>query len=120
MELRVCYDEHQLGKKMANHNETRRLHALIANPNTLIDYTEHALDEMAKDEIVQQDVEVILSRSAVTEIQSAEPSEVRWRISGYDGDGRYLEIVVVVEEDSLIVLVITTWHAKSRGKGRKR
>lgn len=105
---------------MANHDQTRRLHALMSHSKTFIDYTKHALDEMAKDKIVQQDVEMILSRSAVTEIQLGRLNEERWRVSGHDSDGRYLEIIVVAEEDCLTILVITAWHAKSRGKGRQR
>lgn len=102
--------------------ETKRLHRMMRDPQVDIDYTDHALDEMRKDKIIQPDVELVLSRASVTDVQPGEMfGPDRWRVSGNDGDGRYIEIIIVVADDNeLVIDVITVWHANGACRKKRR
>ena len=108
---------------MPHDRETARLHELIRDPNTPIDYIDHAEDEMAKDRVSQTDVETVLGRSGVTEIQP--PGRMfrpdRWKVMGNDDDERMLTIIVEVDEEPATaeITVVTVWDNK-RGRARKR
>jgi hypothetical protein len=102
---------------MPYHDETGRLRRIARNPATNVDYYRHALDEMSLDDISRNDVETLLRRSAVTDVQPGD----RWRVSGKDQNERDLEVIVCVQEEELLIEVVTAWDRKlCRSSSRKR
>jgi hypothetical protein len=103
--------------EMPFHDKTRRLHRIARKQTATVDYSRHALEEMSLDAISRNDVETLLRRSAVTDVQ---PDD-RWRVSGKDQNERNLEVIVCVEEDELLIDVITAWDRKlGRSSSRRR
>ena len=101
---------------MARHRETGIIRRVMADPATELDYWDHALDEMQKDDISQLDVETVLNRSGVVDVQPGPMyGPERWRIEGNDDDGRRLGIVIQVDESGTpaVVDVVTAWHDKN-------
>lgn len=70
-------------------------------------WTNHAIEEMAKDSIFKIDIMKMLQRCIVTLIETKQEEE--WRAEGKDNDGRGLTAVIVVYESQKKIKVITAW-----------
>ena len=85
--------------------ETTRLRAVVCDPRYRIRYTNHALVEMAADDIVADDVRLVLQRGEVTWFETKK--EMLWHVEGKDADDRKLRLVAVVYDDDAIVKLVT-------------
>jgi hypothetical protein len=76
-----------------------RLRNLARERKVLFRYPRHALEEMAKDDIVKIDIENMLRRCKVTMVELDGRNEETWRAQGADTDGRVITAIVVVYEE---------------------
>jgi hypothetical protein len=99
-------------------HEAGRLRRLADDKGVSFSYRKHALEEMAKDDIVRIDVENMLRRCKVTLVEETK-GETAWRAEGKDTEGRSLTAVVVAYEDLIKVKIVTAW-AKPVSVKRRR
>jgi hypothetical protein len=87
--------------------ETRQLRSIASNPNCNWEYTEHALERMKERGITAADVEQVLINGHV--ILEERKKDILWRIRGRDIDGRAIQVVAAVYEDSIKIKVVTVF-----------
>jgi hypothetical protein len=98
-----------LGTAMPFEDEASRLRKLARNPNVLVWWTDHAEIERKKDRIAKIDVQNMLKRCRVSNVEDT-GGEEGWRAEGTDIDGRRIvAIVVPYEDDPPEIKVVTTW-----------
>lgn len=93
------------------HDEGSRLRDLANNRETFFSYSNHAQEEMRKDQLLKPDVESVLRRCPVVRVEM-NSGEESWNVRGRDTDGRMIEVVVVAYEDDLRIKILSTWHLK--------
>lgn len=92
-----------------NH-ETSRLRTLANDSSTNFAYTRHATTEMMNDQISKPDVEWVLKRSAVRQVEfDSQRNEDTWNVRGKDLDERLIEIVIVAYQNEARIKIITTF-----------
>lgn len=99
---------------MAFENEAARLRQLARNPDVTVWWTEHAEIERGKDDIAKLDVQSMLKRCQVTNVEDTDGEE-GWRAEGSDIDGRRIAaIIVAYEDDPPEIKIVTTWAYKQK------
>src|SRR5262245_9553763 len=100
---------------MAYEDEASRLRRLARNPKVLVGWRTHAEDERKNDGIAKLDVQNMLKRCSVTNVEDTEGEE-GWRAEGTDIDGRRITAIVVAYEDeeNPYIKIITTWAKKPK------
>ena len=98
---------------MANENEASLLRKLARKPEVLFRYRSHAEVEMRNDSIEKIDIENMLRRCKVTNVEYSN-DETTFRAKGSDLDGRKIVAIVVIYVDECEIKVITAWvdHSK--------
>jgi Domain of unknown function (DUF4258) len=102
------------GTKMAdgpNHHKGSILRALALNLKVRLVFTDHALEEMARDNISQLAVRSMLRRCSVGRVEQNRFEETL-EAKGSDVDGKQITAIVVVEDDIVRIKVITAWATK--------
>ena len=90
-------------RSQAFHHEGRRLRDLAARPDVLVLFTMHAEQRMRERDVSRIDVQSILRRGAVVELQEAG----KWLVEGRDMDGRTIRAVVAPDEEEGEIVVVT-------------
>jgi hypothetical protein len=100
---------------MAYENEASRLRKLARNPNVRVGWRSHADDERKKDGIAKLDVQNMLKRCSVTNVEDTDGEEI-WRAEGTDIDGRRITAILVAYEDeeNPEIKIITVWAKKPK------
>lgn len=86
-------------------NETARLRKLISDPHCNIRFTRHAREEMAKDEILAEDINRVLASGSVTWVETKQ--DVLWHVEGRDLDGRSIRVVLAPDENDAAIKIVT-------------
>lgn len=95
---------------MANlHDERRRLRGLVDDPDTLILLRSHADRRMAERDISRLVAERIVRAGKVIAIETEVSGEERWRVEGFDTDGRVIAVVCAPDFDNRLVEIITVF-----------
>ena len=94
-------------------NEAGILRRLARNANVVFVYRPHALDEMRNDGLYKIDVENMLRRCAISNIEASDGEDC-WRAEGRDNDGRKVTAITVVYEEDEEIKIVTVWAAKAR------
>ena len=94
----------QLGK------ETALLRQAIGNPQVRFQFTRHAREEMAADQIIEADVRHVLTKYGVSWVEWKK-DEI-WHIEGLDIDGRSIRVVLTLHADIVVVKIITVMELK--------
>jgi hypothetical protein len=94
-------------------SEAGRLRRLAQSSEVVFVYRPHAEKEMANDNLFKIDVENMLRRCSVVNVEDSEGEEA-WRAYGSDGDGRKFFAIVVPYEDDPSVKVITVFVEKAK------
>jgi hypothetical protein len=92
-------------------SEASRLRRLAKNSEVVFVYRPHAEKAMKDDELYKIDVENMLRRCSVANVEDSDGEEA-WRAYGSDGNGRKFFTIVVPYEDDLSVKVITVFVEK--------
>ena len=99
---------------MAFESEAARLRKLARRPDVLVWWRDHAEDERAKDDIAKLDVQNMLKRCLVSNVEDTDGEEC-WRAEGNDIDGRPITaIVVAYEDDPPEIKIVTCWARKAK------
>jgi len=99
---------------MAFESEAARLRKLARRPDVLVWWRDHAEDERAKDGIAKLDVQNMLKRCQVSNVEDTDGEEC-WRAEGKDIDGRPITaIVVAYEDDPPEIKIVTCWVRKAK------
>jgi hypothetical protein len=100
---------------MAFESEASRLRNLARNPDVLVWWVPHADDERKKDKIAKLDLQNMLKRCSVSNVEDTYGEE-GWRAEGTDIDGRRICAIVIAyeDEDNPEIKIITVWAKKSR------
>jgi hypothetical protein len=99
---------------MAFESEASRLRKLARKSNVLVWWTDHAEIERAKDVIAKLDVQNMLKRCQVSNVEDTDGEE-GWRAEGKDIDGRRIAaIVVAYEDDPPEIKIVTCWAHKAK------
>lgn len=99
---------------MAFEHEASRLRTLARNPEVLVWWQDHADDERSKDGISKLDVQNMLKRCSVSNVENTDGEET-YRAEGKDIDGRPITAIVVAYEDAPPeIKVITCWAKKGK------
>lgn len=85
--------------------ETSVLREVMSSPGYRIRYTSHALEEMGNDNIINADIIAVLEKGKVTWIENKK--DVLWHVEGKDCDSRRVRLVISVNNDVVIVKIIT-------------
>jgi len=85
--------------------ETSVLREVMSSPGRRIRYTRHALEEMGNDNIIDADIITVLEKGKVTWIETKK--DVLWHVEGKDCDSRRVRVVISVNNDVVIVKIIT-------------
>jgi hypothetical protein len=93
------------------HDEGRRLRELAGNRDVRFRWTDHALDEMAKDNISVLAVRSMLKRCSVVRCEQNRREDA-WSAVGNDVNGTRITAVVVAYEHLIKIKVITAWRDK--------
>jgi hypothetical protein len=88
--------------------ETSIIREIMASPECRIEYTRHALQRMKERDVLSVDIEEILTNGHVTLIETAQ-ADITWRIEGRDIDGRNFKVVASVNEDLILIKIITVF-----------
>lgn len=88
-------------------SETQILRRVARNPNCRFIWTKHALKEVADDGRTTLDIEQSLMSGQV--ILQEQKRDILWRVRGRDLDGKAVQAVVAVNEEEMIIKVITTF-----------
>jgi hypothetical protein len=97
---------------MANYEEVAgRLRRLARNPAVRFLYRRHAETELRADGIEKLDLENMLRRCSVS-LSEISGRELTHRAEGTDGAGRPITAVVAMNEEDLVIKVITGWAGK--------
>lgn len=94
-------------------NEASTLRRLAQNGEIVFVYRPHALSAMKDDDLFKIDVENMLRRCSVVNVEDSE-GEVAWRAYGSDGDGRKFFAIVVPYEEDPSIKVITVFVEKKK------
>jgi len=87
--------------------ETQVLRSVVTVPGRRFIWTSHALERMAARDVIEADVVEVLTNGQV--ILEERKQDILWRVRGRDIDGRQLEIVVAVYEESIEIKVVTVF-----------
>jgi|SRR6516225_5823896 hypothetical protein len=98
---------------MAFEHEAARLRRLAQNREVVFVYRPHAEREMKNDGLYKIDVENMLRRCSVANVEDSDGEEA-WRAYGSDGDGRKFFAIVVPYEDDIEIKVITVFVEKAK------
>jgi hypothetical protein len=99
---------------MAFESEASRLRNLARRPDVKVWWRTHADLERKKDNIAKLDVQNMLKRCSVSNVEETDGEEC-WRAEGTDIDGRRIAaIVVAYEDDPPEIKIITTWAHKAK------
>jgi len=95
---------------MAFESQASRLRTLARNRHVLFGWTGHAEVERNRDGIAKIDVENMLRRCTVTNVEDTDGEE-GWRAEGSDIDGRRIAAIVVAYEDDSNpeIKIVTVW-----------
>lgn len=95
-------------------HEAGIIRRMMRNPGVRIVYSDHAERErMVQRKITDNDVRTVLKRCRVTLVEDRGPTPV-WNAEGSDLDGRRLRVCVRVNEEAIVVVVITVIDLKSK------
>ena len=86
-------------------NEQAALRRVVAHPNHRIKWTKHSLDQMRDRDVTYADVNRVLRMGRVTWIE--QKRDELWHVEGRDIDGRSIRLVAAVEEEVLVIKVVT-------------
>ncbi len=89
-------------------DETRRLHDLARKEVIRMAWIGHAEEEMRADAISKIDILHICKRGFVSSIEIS-GKRWRWRVVGRDCDGRAITAIVIPDEESGRITVVTAW-----------
>jgi hypothetical protein len=89
-------------------NEGGRLRRLAKESEIIFVYRPHAVKAMKDDDLYKIDVENMLRRCSVTNVEDTDGEEC-WRAYGTDGDGRKFFAIVVPYEDEPAIKIITVF-----------
>jgi len=95
------------------HSEGARLRQIANEAAALVFFSRHAGREMAKDRIDKHDVMRILKRGAVVRVENHRGTDTH-NVRGRDSDEREIEVVVVLDEITQRIKVVTAWERKSK------
>lgn len=85
--------------------ETSALRRVMSQEVCRLRYTQHSLEEMRNDEIIDADVRSVLRKGNVTWIETKK--DILWHVEGKDSESRKIRVVVSVFEDAVVVKIIT-------------
>ena len=91
-----------------NEDHAARLRRASSQQGARFLYTRHAEAELQKDNVAKIEVENMLRRCRVTLVEPSGADETL-RAEGSDADGRPLVAVVVLNEETVVIKVITGW-----------
>jgi hypothetical protein len=99
---------------MAFENEAARLRKLAKRSDVTVWWTDHAEIERKKDNIAKIDVQNMLKRCSISNVEDTDGEE-GWRAEGSDIDGRRIAAIVVAYEDEPPeIKIVTTWAHKPK------
>jgi Domain of unknown function (DUF4258) len=98
---------------MAFENEASTLRRLAKKSDVIFVYRPHAEKAMKDDGLYKIDVENMLRRCSVVNVEDSEGEEA-WRAYGSDGDGRKFFVIVVPYEEYPSIKVITVFIEKAK------
>jgi hypothetical protein len=98
---------------MAFENEAARLRKLARRSDVSVWWRDHADIERRKDNIAKIDVQNMLKRCSVSNVEVTDGEEC-WRAEGTDIDGRRIAAVVVAYDEPPAIKIITTWAHKPK------
>jgi hypothetical protein len=94
-------------------NEASTLRRLAKNNDVIFVYRPHAERAMKDDDLYKIDIENMLRRCSVVNVEDSEGEEA-WRAYGSDGDGRKFFAIVVPYEEDPSIKVITVFVEKMK------
>jgi hypothetical protein len=94
-------------------HEASALRRLAQDSEVVFVYRPHAQKAMKDDDLYKIDVENMLRRCSVVNVEDSE-GEVAWRAYGSDGDGRKFFVIVVPYADDPSIKVITVFIEKKK------
>jgi hypothetical protein len=94
-----------------NLNKGSKLRALASNTKVRLVFSDHSLEEMAKDNISQLSIRSMLRRCSVVRVEQNRFQETL-EAKGTDVAGNQITVVVVVYEDVIKIKVVTAWATK--------
>ena len=89
-------------------SETQILRHVARNPNCRFIWTKHAIKAVADDDRTTGDVEFALMNGRVLLHEHAK-QDLLWRVEGKDIDGGRIQVVVAVDEEEIVIKVVTTF-----------
>jgi hypothetical protein len=95
----------------SNEHHASRLRQAARREDARFLYRAHALDEIGNDGVSKLEVENMLRRCRVTQVELNGCDETL-RAEGSDADGRPLVAIVVLYEETVVIKVITGWIRK--------
>lgn len=87
--------------------QTSILRRVASNPSCRFKWTSHALEQMIKRKIHEEDVISALTNGQV--ILEEYKQDVVWRVEGKDVDGARLQVVAAVYEDTVVIKVVSAF-----------
>ena len=87
------------------HFESKQLRDLANREGIGFRYDWHIEKRMRERDISKLDVQSVIRRGAVIELQP----EGRMKVQGRDRDGRDIEVIVVPEEERLVIAVVSVF-----------
>jgi hypothetical protein len=87
--------------------ETALLHRLVSNPSCTFDWTRHALEQMARREILAEDVIAAMTNGHI--IFHEMKRDTLYRVEGRDLDGNRLQVEVALYENTVTIKIITAF-----------
>jgi hypothetical protein len=98
---------------MAFENEAARLRKLARRSDVTVWWSGHADVERRNDNIAKIDVQNMLKRCSVSNVEDTDGEEC-WRAEGRDIDGRRVAAVVVAYDEPPEIKIVTTWAYKPK------
>lgn len=86
-------------------HETSALRRVMSQRACRVRYTEHSLEEMRNDEIIDADVRSVLRKGNVTWVETKK--DILWHVEGKDSESRKIRVVISVFDDAMVVKIIT-------------
>jgi hypothetical protein len=88
-------------------SETQVLRRVARDPACRFRWTKHALKAVEDDGRTTLDVEHALTNGRV--ILHEQKQDLLWRVIGADLDGNKIQVVVAVDEQEIVIKVVTTF-----------
>ena len=93
------------------HVESKELREFANREDVAFRFSRHAEERMHEYDVSRLDVQSVVRRGAVIDVQP----DGRLRVQGRDLDGRDIEVVVAPEEERLIIVIVTVISTRKRG-----